>query len=93
MLAARLFASVNHFCKNIIKVKDTLSLSKDSTQESEGFMRLSKWMSMKSLCSRKEAEEIINLGLVRIDGKRVFENMMVPVYADMKAFTPIGLHT
>ena len=46
---------------------------------------------MKSLCSRREAEEIIGMGLVRIDGKRVFENCIVPITAEMKAFTPIGL--
>ena len=54
-------------------------------------IRLSKWMSMKSICSRKEAEEFIKLGLVRIDGKRVFENMIVPYEANLKAFTPIGV--
>jgi 16S rRNA U516 pseudouridylate synthase RsuA-like enzyme len=42
-------------------------------------VRLSKWMSLKALCSRREAEEFIQLGLVRVDGKRVFENMLVPV--------------
>jgi 23S rRNA pseudouridine2605 synthase len=28
---------------------------------------------------------------VRVDGKRVFENMLVPVEASLKAFTPMGL--
>jgi hypothetical protein len=42
---------------------------------------------MKSVCSRREAEEIIQLGLVRVDGKRVFQNMLVPYYAQMKTFT------
>lgn len=46
---------------------------------------------MKSLCSRKEAEEFIKLGLVRIDGKRVYDNLMVPEDASMKAFTPVGV--
>lgn len=54
-------------------------------------VRLSKWMSLKALCSRREAEEFIQLGLVRVDGKRVFENMLVPVEANLKAFTPVGL--
>jgi len=27
---------------------------------------------MKSICSRREAEEIIQLGLVRVDGKRIY---------------------
>lgn len=54
-------------------------------------MRLSKWISYKSVCSRKEAENIVKLGLVRIDGQRVFENMMIPYEAQIKAHTPTGL--
>lgn len=61
-----------------------------SPQPSE-MVRLSKWMSLKALCSRREAEEFIELGLVRVDGKRVFENMLVPVEANLRAFTPLGL--
>jgi ribosomal 50S subunit-recycling heat shock protein len=47
--------------------------------ETAEMLRLSKWMSLKSLCSRREAEDFIRLGLVRVDGKRIFENMLVPV--------------
>jgi 23S rRNA pseudouridine2605 synthase len=54
-------------------------------------IRLSKWMSLKSLCSRREAEEFIQLGLVRVGGRRVFENMLVPYEASLKAFTPAGI--
>jgi hypothetical protein len=48
-------------------------------------------MSMRSICSRREAEEFIKLGLVRVDGKRIFQNMLVPLDANMKAFTPQGM--
>ncbi len=62
-----------------------------TTPEQVEMVRLSKWMSLKALCSRREAEEFIELGLVRVDGKRVYENMLVPVEANLKAFTPVGL--
>lgn len=48
------------------------------TPKEQEMVRLSKWMSLKSLCSRREAEEFIQLGLVRVGGQRVFENMLVP---------------
>ena len=54
-------------------------------------IKLSKWICDKSICSRAEAEEIINLGLIRIDGKRVFKNILIPDNASMKAFTPSGI--
>ena len=53
--------------------------------------RLSKWVSGHSICSRREAEEFIKLGLIRVDGKRVFENMLVPVESKLRALTPMGL--
>lgn len=58
---------------------------------SEEMIRLSKWMSLKSLCSRREAEDFIKMGLVRVDGKRVFENMLVPNDAAFKAYTAAGI--
>lgn len=60
-------------------------------QPTDSFIRLSKWLSLKAVCSRREAEEFIKLGLVRVDGKRIFENMLVPYEANLRALTPMGL--
>ena len=54
-------------------------------------IRLSKWISEKGVCSRREAEDFIKLGLVRVDGKRVYENSLVPAESGLKAFTALGM--
>jgi hypothetical protein len=62
-------------------------LVKHEASNENDLIRLSRWISLKSICSRREAEDIIRLGLVRVDGKRIYENMLVPYNAKMKAFT------
>lgn len=54
-------------------------------------IKLSKYISNQSICSRNEAEKIIELGLVRIDGKRVFQNIMVPEEANLKSIASLGV--
>lgn len=85
MLKALFIKPLFGFCKEVIE-STTSTVSKDNSM-----IRLSKWISQKSLCSKKDAEQFIKLGLVRIDGKRVYNNMLVPYEANMKAFTPLGV--
>ena len=54
-------------------------------------IRLSKLVSQQSVCSRREAEKLISLGLIRVNGVRVYENTLVPVNHTLKVFTNKGL--
>lgn len=44
---------------------------KEETGEME-MIRLSKLVSQQSVCSRREAEKLISLGLIRVNGARVY---------------------
>lgn len=54
-------------------------------------IRLSKLVSQQSVCSRREAEKLISLGLIRINGTRVYANTLVPIENNIKVFTPRGI--
>ena len=52
---------------------------------------MSKLVSQQSVCSRREAERLISLGLIRVNGVRVYENTLVPVNHELKVFTQRGV--
>jgi 23S rRNA pseudouridine2605 synthase len=54
-------------------------------------VRLSKLLTNNSVCSRREAERILGLGLVRINGKRVYQNTLVPIDSQVRLFSESGI--
>lgn len=54
-------------------------------------VRLSKLLTMNSVCSRREAERVLELGLVRINGKRLYGNMLVPADSQVRLFSEKGI--
>ena len=62
-----------------------------TTSQEPEMIRLSKLVSQQSVCSRREAERLINLGLVRINGERIYSNASVPKQHNLKVFTPKGV--
>lgn len=54
-------------------IKKKQSTSKTKTQESDGRIRLNKYIANSGICSRREADEQIAIGLVTVNGKIVTE--------------------
>ncbi|CAK70276.1 unnamed protein product (macronuclear) [Paramecium tetraurelia] len=88
MIINKFFAAFSQLISKTSQVAKQ-SLTKQNLIQSEP-MRLSKYLAQTSVCSRREAEKMIESGMILVDGKKVDSNIPVTSENKIQVFTKNG---